>query len=82
MSFGAPLWLWALLLLPLLAFFFARAEQRGAEKLRLFVAARLLPDLAGTVNRGRRIFRFVLLLLVLGLVVGSLARPRVGYAYD
>ncbi|MEO8440758.1 MAG: VWA domain-containing protein [Spartobacteria bacterium] len=82
MTFGQPIWLWGLLLLPVLAFFFARAEQRGAERLQLFVAARLLPQLAGTVNRGRRIFRFVLLLLVLGLVILSLARPRVGYAYD
>ena len=82
MTFGAPIWLWALLVLPVLAFFFARAEQRGAEKLQLFVAARLLPQLAGTVNRGRRIFRFVLLLLVLALVLVSLARPRWGYAYD
>ncbi|MEO6872270.1 MAG: VWA domain-containing protein [Chthoniobacterales bacterium] len=82
MSFGYPLWLWALLLLPLLAFFFARAEQRGTERLQQFVAARLLPQLAGTVNRGRRIFRFALFLLVLGLVIVSLARPRVGYTYD
>jgi Ca-activated chloride channel family protein len=82
MTFGSPFWLWGLLVLPVLAFFFARAEQRGAEKLQLFVAARLLAQLAGTVNRGRRIFRFVLLLLVLGLVLVSLARPRWGYAYD
>ncbi|MBA3607631.1 MAG: VWA domain-containing protein [Chthoniobacterales bacterium] len=82
MTFGDPIWLWALLLLPVLAFFLARAEQRGAEKLQLFVAARLLPQLAGTVNRARRIFRFVLLLLVLALVLVSLARPRWGYAYD
>ena len=82
MSFGSAVWLWALLALPLLAFFFARAEQLGAEKLQKFVAARLLPQLAGTVNRGRRIFRFILLLLVLGLVIVSLARPRWGYAYD
>jgi Ca-activated chloride channel family protein len=82
MTFGSPFWLWGLLVLPVLAFFFARAEQRGAEKLQLFVAARLLAQLAGTVNRGRRIFRFVLLLLVLGLVLVSLARPRWGYTYD
>ena len=36
----------------------------------------------GTVNRARRIFRFVLLLLVLALVIVSLARPRWGYAFD
>ncbi|HEY1770560.1 MAG TPA: VWA domain-containing protein [Chthoniobacterales bacterium] len=82
MTFGYPIWLWALLALPLLAFFFARAEQRGSERLRQFVAARLLPQLAGTVNRGRRIFRFVLFLLVLALVVVSLGRPRWGYEYE
>jgi Ca-activated chloride channel family protein len=82
MTFGNPIWLWALLALPVLVFFFARAEQLGAERLRRFVAARLLPKLAGTINRGRRIFRFILLLLVLGLVIVSLARPRWGYAYD
>ncbi len=82
MTFGYPLWLWALVALPLLAFFFARAEQRGTERLQQFVAARLLPQLAGTVNRSRRIFRFALLLLVLALVIVSLARPRWGYAFD
>ena len=81
MTFGSPLWLWALWALPLLAFFFARAEQRGAERLQQFVAARLLPQLAGTVNRGRRIFRFALLLLVLPLVIVSLPRPRWGSAF-
>ena len=82
MSFGQPIWLWGLLVLPALAFFFARAEQVGTEKLRRFVAARLLPQLAGTVNRTRRIVRFILLLLVLALVIVSLARPRWGYAFD
>jgi Ca-activated chloride channel family protein len=82
MTFGNPIWLWGLLVLPALAFFFARAEQHGAERLQQFVAARLLPQLAGTVNRGRRIFRFILLLLVLALVLASLARPRWGYAFD
>ena len=82
MSFGQPIWLWGLLVLPALAFFFARAEQVGTERLRRFVAARLLPQLAGTVNRTRRIVRFILLLLVLALVIVSLARPRWGYAFD
>ena len=82
MSFGHPIWLWGLLVLPALAFFFARAEQVGTERLRRFVAARLLPQLAGTVNRTRRIMRFILLLLVLALVIVSLARPLWGYAFD
>ncbi|HEY2713966.1 MAG TPA: VWA domain-containing protein [Chthoniobacterales bacterium] len=82
MTFGTPLWLWTLLALPALIFFFARAEQVGTENLQKFVAARLLPQLAGMVNRGRRIFRFILLLLALAFVIVSLARPRWGYVYD
>src|SRR5262245_51746645 len=81
-EFGQPIWLWGLFVLPALAFCFARAEQVGTEKLRRFVAARLLPQLAGTVNRKRRVVRFLLLLLVLALVIVSLARPRWGYVFD
>lgn len=82
MSFGAPLWLWGLLMLPLLVLGFIRAEQRGARRLEEFVAPRLLPELAGTVNRFRRLLKFALLLSVLAFVLISLARPRWGYAYD
>ena len=82
MSFGHPIWLWGLLVLPVLAFFFARAEQVGHGKAAAVCRRAPLPQLAGTVNRGRRIFRFVLLLLVLALVIVSLARPRWGYAFD
>src|SRR5438477_431105 len=46
MSFGAPIWFWALLAIPVLAVLFARAEQRGVTKLREFVSPRLLPQLA------------------------------------
>jgi Ca-activated chloride channel family protein len=81
-TFGNPEWFWALLALPLLAFFFAHAEQRGAERLQRFVAPRLLPQLSGSVNRARRVLRFVCLLLVLALVVVSLARPRTGYSFN
>ena len=55
MSFGAPEWLWGLLLIPLLIALFVRAEHRGLKRLQQFVSARLLPQLAGTVNRPRRI---------------------------
>ena len=82
MSFGAPEWLWALLLIPLLITLFVRGEQRGLKRLRQFVSARLLPQLAGTVNRPRRIIRFGLLLLGLGLAIVSLAQPRWGYTFE
>ena len=82
MTFGAPEWLWGLLLIPLLIALFLRAEHRGLKRLQQFVSARLLPQLAGTVNRRRRIIRFGLLLLGLALAIGSLAQPRWGYTFE
>ena len=54
MNFGAPNWLWTLAILPLLVFLYARAERRSAIKLREFVSPRLLPQLAGNVDRVQR----------------------------
>src|SRR6476659_1072940 len=82
MTFGVPEWLWALLLIPLLIALFVRSEHRGLKRLQQFVSARLLPQLAGTVNRRRRIIRFGLLLLGLALAIVSLAQPRWGYVYE
>jgi len=82
MSFGAPIWFWALLVIPVLVLLFARAEQRGIARLREFVSPRLLPQLAATVNRSRRVFRFALLMLGLALAIVSLARPQWGYIYE
>ena len=82
MSFGAPEWLWGLLVIPLLIALFVRAENRGLRRLQQFVSARLLPQLAGTVNRPRRIMRFGLQLLGLALALVSLAQPRWGYTFE
>src|SRR5215475_1286409 len=82
MTFGAPEWLWGLLLIPLLIAIFVHAEHRGLTRLQQFVSARLLPQLAGTVNRRRRIIRFGLLLLGLALSIVSLAQPRWGYTFQ
>jgi len=82
MSFGASIWFWALLVIPVLALLFARAEQRGIARLREFVSPRLLPHLAATVNRSRRVLRFCLLMLGLALAIVSLARPQWGYIYE
>src|SRR5438105_2488012 len=82
MSFGAPEWLWGLLLIPLLVALFLRAERRGLRLLQEFVSARLLPQLAGTVNRPRRIIRFALQLFGLALAIVSLAQPRWGYTVE
>jgi Ca-activated chloride channel family protein len=82
MTFGTSIWFWALLVIPVLALFFVRAEQRGVVRLREFVSPRLLPQLAATVNRGRRVLRFCLLMLGLALAIVSLARPQWGYIYE
>src|SRR5205809_4929240 len=82
MSFGATEWLWGLLLIPLLVALFVRAERRGLRRLQEFVSARLLSQLAGTVNRPRRIIKFALQLLGLFLAIVSLAQPRWGYTFE
>jgi len=82
MSFGASQWLWGLLLIPALIALFIRAERRGTIRLREFVSARLLPQLAGSVNRPRRVLRFALQLAGLALALISLAQPRWGYTFE
>src|SRR5213596_905447 len=82
MTFGASQWLWGLLLIPALVALFIRAERHGIIRLREFVSARLLPQLAGTVNRPRRVLRFALQLLGLALAVISLAQPRWSYTFE
>src|SRR5713101_973936 len=82
MSFGAPEWLWGLLLIPILMAFFIRAERLGLRRLHEFVSARLLPQLAGTVNRPRRVVRFALRLLGLSFGLLSLSQPRWVYQLE
>src|SRR5881394_3154235 len=82
MNFGSPIWLWALAILPLLVLLYAQAERRSAIKLREFVSPRLLPQLAGNVDRLRRAIRFGFVLLSLTLAITALAKPRWGYIYE
>ena len=82
MSFGAPEWFWALLVVPALVGLYLRAEHNSARRLREFVSPRLLPHLAATLNRPRRVLRFSLQLLGLALAIVSLAQPRWGYTFQ
>src|SRR5438552_1491208 len=82
MSFGAPNWFWALAILPVMIALYVRAERRSAMRLREFVSPRLLPHLAGNVDRARRAIRFGLVLLSLALAITALAKPRWGYIYE
>jgi Ca-activated chloride channel family protein len=82
MTFGSPEWFWGLLAISVLIALFFRAEQRGAERLQQFVAARLLPQLSATVNRPRRFLRFGLQMLGLAFALVALAQPRWGYTFQ
>jgi Ca-activated chloride channel family protein len=82
LTFGAPQWFWALLIIPFLVLLFLRAERRGVRQIQEFVSGRLLPRLAGTVNRFRRGLKFALLLCALAFAITALAQPRWGYTYD
>jgi len=82
MTFGAPYWLWGLASLPLLAVLFVAAERRIAQRLRDFVAPRLLPQLTASVDRFRRLLRFGFQLLTLGCATLALARPQWGYVFE
>src|SRR6266513_2057217 len=82
MSFGTPQWFMGLLVIPVLIAFFIGAERRGAQRLQEFASARLLPQLAGTVNRFRRVLRFALLLFGFALAIVALAQPRWGYEFQ
>lgn len=82
MNFAAPGWFWGLLLLPFLILLFVRAERRAIVRLREFVSERLLPNLARTVDRGRRKLRFALMLFGMALGLTALARPQLGYVYE
>lgn len=82
MSFGAPIWFWALGLLPLFAILFFRNERRGRHLLAKLVALRLQPQLAGDLGIARRRIRFFLFLGAIALGFVSLAKPRLGYTFE
>jgi len=82
MTFGSPIWFWALLLAPILLVLFLRNERRSATLVQRVVAQRLVPQLAGNVSYGLRRLRFTLLLLGLVCLVVALAKPRLGYTFE
>jgi Ca-activated chloride channel family protein len=79
MTFGAPEWLWALLIVPLLIGVFVRNESLREVLLRKLVASRLLPTLAASTSAARRRWKFALAAAGLALAVFALTQPQVGY---
>jgi Ca-activated chloride channel family protein len=82
MSFGAPYWLFALALVPVLIVIFFANERRRRVLLEKIVAARLQAELAGSVSLAKRRARFFILLAGLACVIVSLAQPRYGYTWE
>ncbi len=79
LTFANPAWFYALLVLPVVAGLYAWAWRRSDVLIAKVVAVRLRSQLAGAVSRGRRMFKAILLLVVLALVVLALARPQMGF---
>lgn len=79
LTFASPAWFFALVLLPAVAGLYAWAWKRNGALIAKVVAPRLRSQLAGAVSRGRRLFKAVLLLLVMALAILALARPQWGY---
>jgi len=82
LSFGAPGWLWALAVLPLVIALFAWSERRRLQLLQRLVAARLQPTLAGSVSLARRRLHGALILGALACFAVAMAQPRYGYTVE
>ena len=80
LNFGAPLWRWALLAVPMLAALFFWAERQANRRLaRLIQAPRLRQQLAGVASALRRRVRYGFFLLGLAGLILTAAQPRWGY---
>ena len=79
LTFGAPHWLWALLVLPLMAGLFVWSHRRGQALVAKIVAVRLRDQLSGSVSPLRRILRASLLLASIALAIVAVAQPRYGF---
>jgi Ca-activated chloride channel homolog len=78
MVFAQPSWLWALLLVPLLALAEAWAVRRDRARTALLVARPLWPKVVRAPGAAWRYPRLLLLMLGLGGLVLALARPQWG----
>ena len=80
LSFGAPGWLWALLLVPALAVLFVWAERQAGRRLETLIQLpRLRAQLTAGASVGRRRWRYALGLAGLAGLVLAMAEPRLGY---
>ena len=79
LTFGAPHWLFALLVLPLIAGLFLWSHKRAQALVAKIVALRLREQLSGSVSPLRRILRASLLVASFAFAIVALAEPRYGF---
>lgn len=80
MSFGEPIFLGALVLVPVMALFLLWSSRRRRAALRRLGDKRLVQRLSASANAPARRLRYLLWLLALVFVILALARPQWGQA--
>lgn len=78
LRFEDPIYLWLLLLLPVLALVRFFAWRKYKKQLRHFGDPKLLADLMPDVSKPRRAVKFWLLMAALAVLILMLARPQMG----
>lgn len=78
LRFDAPIYLWLLLIIPLLALIRLLVARRQKRRLRRFGDPVLLKELMPDVSRFRPLVKFGLLLTALAVLTLMLARPQMG----
>ncbi len=77
-----PLWLAALLAIPVLVLFVVRAFRIKDRLMERFAAADLFRRLLPDVSRARQVLKAVLVIAAVACIVLALARPRYGYEWE
>lgn len=78
LRFDAPIYLWLLLIIPVLVMLRLIINRRQRNRLKRFGDPMLLSGLMPRVSRFRPLVKFGLLLAALGVVIIMLARPQMG----
>lgn len=76
--FNDPLWLWAMLLLPLMGGLFVATARARARALERFADAEIVQRLIDSVDLAARRWKGLLQLLAVALLAVALARPQFG----
>lgn len=76
--FENPIYLWLLLLIPLLAMVYYVFEQKRKKRLKKFGDTEIVRTLTPNYSKYRRVVKFALWELALGLLIIVLARPQMG----